>query len=68
MRARIVALALRSSSRLHSACDAFAYGADMAAGFFAIITACSPSTTLESVEHAIGAFDRLERVEAQRGR
>ena len=68
MRARIVALARRSSSGLRSAWEAIASGADMAAGLLAIMTACSPSTTVESVEQAIGAFERLERVEAQRGR
>ena len=35
---------------------------------FAIMTAGSPSTNVEMIEQAIGAFERLERMEAQRGR
>ena len=54
MRARILAQVLRSSSGLRSACGAIANGADMAVGFFAMMT--------------FGAFERLERVEARRGR
>ena len=56
MRARIVALALRSSSGLRSAWEASAVAADMAAGLFAILTASSPVSTIDAVEQAIGAF------------
>ena len=35
---------------------------------FAILTACSPTVTEQSVSAAIGTFERLELAEAQRGR
>ena len=68
MRARIVALARRSTSGLRCAWEAIENGADMAAGLFAIMTAGNPSTNVEMIEQAIGAFERLERFEVQRGR
>ena len=68
MRARIVALSRRTTSGFRSAWEAIDNGADMAAGLIAIMTAGSPSTSIEMIEQAISAFERLERMEVQRGR
>ena len=50
MRARIVALARRSTSGLRCAWEAIDNGADMAAGLFAIMAAGKPSTNVEMIE------------------
>ena len=63
MRSRIVALTLRDDAGLRSAWEAIGEKADMIAGMFAILAACSPTATVSSLEAAIGAFERLERKE-----
>ena len=68
MRARIAALTRRSTSGLRCAWEAIDDGADTAAGLFAIMTASNPSTNIEMVELAIGAFERLEATKARRSK
>ena len=68
MRARIVALARRSTSGIRCAWEAIDDGADAAAGLFAILTAGNPETNVEMIEQAIGTFERLEAKEGGRSK
>ncbi len=68
MKARIVSLVLRSSSCTRAAWDGVQEGADAAAGLFAILAVCCPNASRDSMQASLGAFERLERAEAQRGR
>ncbi len=64
----IIGLSLRDTGDLRSAWAAMPDGADVSAGLFAIMAACSPDASASSVDVAIRTFERLERVEAERGR
>ena len=68
MRARIVALARRSTSGIRCAWEAIDDKADVTAGLFAILTAGNPGTNIEMIEQAIGTFERLEAKEACKSR
>ena len=68
MRARIVALARRSTSGIRCAWEAIDDEADATAGLFAILIAGNPGTNEEMVLQAIGTFERLEAKEALKGK
>ncbi len=65
---RIIQLILRDSGDLRGAWAAVKEGADVAAGLFAILAVCNPSAAVSSVDAAVATFERLESIEAQRGR
>lgn len=68
MRSRLVALAMRNSADLRCAWEVVTDGADVAAGLFAILIACSRRATTSSLDTAIKTFERLEHAEMERGR
>ena len=68
MRARIVALARRTTSGIRCAWEAIDDSADATAGLFAILTAGNHGTNVEMIEQAIGTFERLEAKEACRSK
>ena len=66
MKARIVKLFLWRSSGTGSAWEAIHDRADAAAGLFAVIAACNPHASIDSITAVIRTFERLERSDALR--